>query len=79
MLLRSRTIFHVPHALEDWCAANSCHRSMLDALARHEVAAAVEALRRDIDEAAAALELMLVWGAVTTGDAALLKAPKSDS
>lgn len=51
--------FHVLHASENWRAANSCHRAILEALKQRRVAAAAEALRRDIDEAAAALELML--------------------
>ena len=51
--------FHVLHASENWRAANSCHRAMLEALKQRDVAAAVKALRLDIDDAAAALELIL--------------------
>jgi DNA-binding GntR family transcriptional regulator len=51
--------FHVLHASENWRAANSCHRAILEALQRRHVPTAVAALRRDIDEAAAALELIL--------------------
>jgi len=51
--------FHVLHASENWHAANSCHRAILEALRRRHAAAAAEALRHDIDEAAAALELIL--------------------
>lgn len=51
--------FHVLHASENWRAANSCHRAMLEALRGGDVGAAVEALRCDIDGAAEALELNL--------------------
>ncbi|MDA8052126.1 MAG: GntR family transcriptional regulator [Rhodospirillales bacterium] len=51
--------FHVLRASENWRAANASHRAMLEALGRRDAAAATEALQRDIDEAAAALELLL--------------------
>ena len=51
--------FHVLRASENWHAANSRHRAMLEALGRGDGAAGAEALRRDIDDAAAALEVLL--------------------
>lgn len=51
--------FHVLRASENWHAANSRHRTMLDALGRRDGGCAVEALQRDIDDAAAALDLLL--------------------
>jgi DNA-binding GntR family transcriptional regulator len=51
--------FHVLRASENWHAANSRHRTMLEALGRRDGAGAADALQRDIDEAAAALEVLL--------------------
>jgi DNA-binding GntR family transcriptional regulator len=51
--------FHVLRASDNWNAANSTHRAMLEALGRHDGRAAAEALRRDIAEAAGALEILL--------------------
>lgn len=51
--------FHVLRTSENWHAANSRHRTMLDALRRRDGAAAVQALQHDINEAAAALDLLL--------------------
>jgi len=51
--------FHVLRASDNWQAANSTHRDMLQALARRDPAAAAAALRRDIDGAALALEALL--------------------
>ncbi len=51
--------FHVLRGSENWQAANSRHRAMMEALVRRDGEAAVAALRRDIDEAAVALELLL--------------------
>lgn len=51
--------FHVLRASDNWSAANSTHRAMLEALGRHDGRAAAEALRRDIAGAAEALERLL--------------------
>lgn len=51
--------FHVLRASDNWHAANSTHRTMLEALGRHDGRAAADALRRDVDEAARALEVLL--------------------
>jgi DNA-binding GntR family transcriptional regulator len=51
--------FHILRASENWHAANSRHSAMLAALNRGDGAAAANALQRDIDEAAAALERVL--------------------
>lgn len=51
--------FHVLRASENWHAANSRHRTILEALGRRDGATAVEALQQDIDDAAAALEVLL--------------------
>jgi len=51
--------FHVLRASENWHAANSCHQAMLRALRRRDITAAVDALQRDIDQAARALDLLL--------------------
>ncbi|HUA76552.1 MAG TPA: GntR family transcriptional regulator [Acetobacteraceae bacterium] len=51
--------FHVLRASENWNAANSRHRAMVEALGRRDGKEATVALQRDIDEAAASLELLL--------------------
>lgn len=51
--------FHVLRASENWRAANTAHRTMLEALRRHDGEAAAAALRRDIEEAAATLDGLL--------------------
>lgn len=51
--------FHVLRASDNWQSANATHRSMLEALRRHDGAAAAAALRRDVDAAAVALEALL--------------------
>ncbi|MGH7106740.1 MAG: GntR family transcriptional regulator [Acetobacteraceae bacterium] len=47
--------FHVLRASGNWHAANVTHRAILVALGQRDAAAAVTALNRDIDDAAAAL------------------------
>jgi DNA-binding GntR family transcriptional regulator len=51
--------FHVLRASGNWHAANTRHRAMLEALEQRDGTAAANALQRDIDEAASALELLL--------------------
>ena len=51
--------FHVLRASDNWSAANSAHRAMLGALKRRDGRAAADALRRDIDEAATTLKVLL--------------------
>jgi DNA-binding GntR family transcriptional regulator len=51
--------FHVLRTSENWHAANTRHRAMLEALERRDGTAAANALQRDIDEAASALEPLL--------------------
>jgi DNA-binding GntR family transcriptional regulator len=51
--------FHVLRASENWHAANTRHCAMLEALHRRDGTDAANALQRDIDEAASALELLL--------------------
>lgn len=51
--------FHMLRASENWHAANTRHRAMLEALERSDGTAAANALQCDIDEAASALELLL--------------------
>lgn len=51
--------FHVLRSSDNWNAANSAHRVMLRALTRRDATAAANALRRDIDEAATTLRMLL--------------------
>jgi DNA-binding GntR family transcriptional regulator len=51
--------FHVLRASDNWHAANSAHRTILKALERRDGQGAADALRRDIDEAAATLKMLL--------------------
>jgi DNA-binding GntR family transcriptional regulator len=51
--------FHILRASDNWDAANSAHRALLEALTRRDATAAANALRRDIDEAAATLRALL--------------------
>ena len=51
--------FHVLHASDNWRAANSAHRAMHQALKRCDGAAAVDALRRDIDPVAMTRKTLL--------------------
>lgn len=51
--------FHVLRGSDNWHAANSAHRTILEALGRGDGAAAADALRRDIDDAAVTLEALL--------------------
>lgn len=51
--------FHVLRGSDNWHAANSAHRAILEALGRGDGTAAANALRRDIDEAAVTLEALL--------------------
>jgi DNA-binding GntR family transcriptional regulator len=57
--LRIGPHFHILRASDNWNAANSAHRAMLKALTRRDATAAANALRRDIDEAAATLRALL--------------------
>lgn len=52
--------FHALRASENWHAANSAHRSILDALIRGDSKAAEQGVWQDIDEAAATLRALLV-------------------
>jgi DNA-binding GntR family transcriptional regulator len=51
--------FHVLRASDNWHAANSAHRAILEALRAQNGVAAAQALRADIDEAAATLRTLL--------------------
>lgn len=51
--------FHVLRASDNWCAANRAHRDIWRSLRQRDGTAAAEALRRDIDEAAATLKALL--------------------
>jgi DNA-binding GntR family transcriptional regulator len=51
--------FHVLRASDNWHAAACVHHAIWQALSQRDAAAAAEALRRDIDEAAIELETLL--------------------